>query len=369
MSVLDAIREIDSGKPKETPAPVVPPIPEDQQAQSDVGIPDDLISSLTPKSIVETPPEAKPDADLEKALSSDEPPKEKVAWAKTKHEIKVEREARQAAEARIKELEAEVLSAKEKDAKIAELDKVVGQISLEKSEAFKRAHDYQIQSELGRVAQILQTHGGRTKEDAERIAVNAIRKPFADRNRFLNDEAPELSGVLNNILMNVDDKVQKREAALQNWKAEQAALQESEKRSEQVRTIKTLEQHLAKALEDSVTAGNIFLIKSESDTPRSKAWNQQVELDQQAIKQILIKNDSAEIARLVTEGYTTRKLREEYRRVLDENKALKAQNKGISAIKPSVTNREVSVETKEELPKGIGVEGLAAHIYQQALKG
>lgn len=362
MSVLEVVAQAMSQE-QEAPAPVTEETPVTEQTDS--SLPEDLLNDLAP---APAPAEKKPDDDaleVEKLIESDEPPKEKKAWAKTKHELKTYKD-------KVKELEEKLggqklpeETIKQYEDRLAEMDQKISQLSLVESEAFKREYDSPIHQNLGRAVQLMEQHGGKSREDAQAIIQRASRMPFADRNRFLMDEAPELAGVVNTILLTVDEKVQVRSEAIKQAQATKAALQESEKRTSQVQNIRSLEQHLGKAVEDARTAGNPFFRRSNGTTPDAQLHNQAIDLNVEAVKQIMLKGDQAEIARLVTDGYTTRRILDQYAKALAENRALKAQLNDTAAVRPTIRGGAEPQPAVKEVPKGLGVEGMIGAILQQ----
>ena len=354
MSVMDVVANVMGGTP-----PAEPGAPEPEVSEEVVGVPDDLLNEVAPT----PPPKVEPkDDEVDKLIESDEPPKEKKAWAKTKHELKTYKDKVRELEEKLGGQKLPEETVKEYEDRLSEMDRKVAQLSLVESESFKREYDQPILQGLGRASQLLEQHGGKSREDAQALVQRAARMSFNERNRFLMDEAPELAGVVNTILLNVDERVQVRAEAIKQSEATKAALQESQKRSSQVNAVRSLEQHLGKAVEEAALSGNFFLKKSKEDGPKAQAWNRMIDLDVEAVKQVMLKGDQAEIARLVTEGYTTRKMRDEYARVLSENKKLKAQLQDVSAVKPGMRGGDAPPPPAKEMPASLGVEGIIGQI-------
>ena len=372
MSTLDIIANVVNEYTPVAPdaAPASAPAPDATPAPAVEGIPDDVFSEIGLPAEEEV--KVTPDSELEDLLKSETPPKENQAWAKTKHEIKVQKDARAAAEARVTELEAQLTGAKLPEEtikgyedRIAEQDKLVAKLDLSKSEGFQREYVAPIRQEAMSAIRIIEQHGGRSPEDARAMVARLADMKFQDRNRYLMDEVPELAGVVNAVLINFDDKRRIHDEALASAEATGLALQESESKTQQIQGMRDLEAGILAAVEESAESGNFFLKKSKGKSPESQAWNDQVDLIVEAVKQTRIKNSDADINRLSVKGIVFDKLLSDYQRVKAENRELRKENGDVVAAKPSVRNNEPVIQ-EGELPDGLGVEGLVNHIFNMA---
>jgi hypothetical protein len=367
-SVSEIIANAVAGSPAPAPAPAPDPTPapapavEPVQSDDESGIPADLFQEVVePKTPVEpalTPEEAA----LKKAMESDDPPKEGKAWGALKAKLKEYEKQLEELKSKPAEIPAEKLSEYEK--RIAEKDELVAKLSLEHSDKFKREYDQPIIQGLSRAAQMAEVHAGKTKEEAQAVIQRAARMPFADRKRFLNDELPEVAAEISTMLLGVDERVAVRNEALQNAKATQVALQESQSHVQQVQSIRTLEANLDKAITELATAGNIFFKKSGKKDAIGEAWNQAVDLRAQAVKQALLNNKPEEITRLVAAGFAASELQKELARTNEKLAKAREELKGIAAQRPSVNGREPGKTDPKEDLKGLTVEQIVAKQFE-----
>jgi len=321
--------------PGETP-PAKTTTPSEQEPFTDV--PEDLLTKLAPKKEEGAPAETDDERALRLAQESDEPPKEGKVWGALKAKLKEYETELATLKSQPRQMPEETLT--EYENRLKEKDALISQLSLEHSEQFQMEYDAPIRQQLGRAAKILEQHAGLAPEAANALVGKAIRMPFADRNRFLAEEASELQGVLSTILLDVDERVQTRAEALQNAAATKEALKESELRTTKVSTVRAIDEHLNQAVADLVDEGNIFFSRSQEDSPRGKAWNQAVETRVQAVRQTLLKNALPEITKYVADGFAARELREELVRVNELLKQSRAENRAIQAKRPGVRGRD-----------------------------
>ena len=340
-----------------TPAPAPAPSPDPTPVaaptdDNDSGIPADLLEAK-PTQITETPQPSAEDTALKKALESEAPPKDGKAWGALKAKLReyekqlmerVEAEAKAPLEQAklIEELEAERKKNREKDEQLFQVDLI-------RSDKFKAEYVAPIQQSAQQAQRLLQQHGGMTAEDAAKTIDKAVRLPFADRVRMLDDVAPALQGTLSTILLQVDERIQRRDEAIANARATSAALEESKMHSQKVQSVKALDENLSKAITELATAGNIFYKKSGENTPIGDAWNRDVELRVQTVKQTLLNNNQAEITRLVAEGYAAVELKKSLDRLQAKYDKVRAELKDVAAQRPSVNGRDPGVQQKDEL--------------------
>lgn len=338
--------------PAPTPAPaeetVVAPVEDDAESY----IPGDLLeqkSAPTP----DTPQPSAEDDVLKKAIESEAPPKDGKAWGALRAKLReYEKQLMERVEAEtkapleqaklIEELEAERKKNREKDEQLFQVDLI-------RSDKFKAEYVAPIQQSAQQAQRLLQQHGGMTAEDAMKTVDKAIRLPFADRVRMLDDVAPALQGTLSTILLQVDERIQRRDEAIANARATSAALEESKMHSQKVQSVKALDENLSKAVSELATAGNIFYKKSGENTPTGDAWNRDVELRVQTVKQTLLNNNQAEITRLVAEGYAAVELKKSLDRLQAKYDKVRAELKDVAAQRPSINGRDPGVQQKNEL--------------------
>ena len=354
-SVFSLIEEAVKGaKPADEVAPVTAaPAPKEEEVSAELPFPEDL---------VDTEPAA-----AEPEQLPDEPPKDHRKWAELKAKLKqYEQELKSAKEAP-KEVPEDLKAEYEK--RLAELeekynakDEEVARLDLARSERFQREYVSKLDGILGRAAGLLKQHGNFDADSARNIVKAAFKKPFAERNRYLMDEAPELHAVLSTMLLQADDQRQVIEDAIAHHQATSAALDESEKHTKTVTTVKQVEDSLAKAVQDLAVEGNRYFRKSKAQSPEADAWNSNVDLRVQTARQVLLKSDPGELARYVAEGLSARALKTAYDRLEAELAKVKEENKSIAAQRPNVSNRPASASNVNS-KDGMTVEQLIAESF------
>jgi len=210
------------------------------------------------------------------------------------------------------------------------------QVSLVDSPKFQQEYNQPIQQSLSQAARLLTQHAAKDPAAAQKMIDAAIRMPFADRNRFLMDEVPELQGMLSTILLTADEKVQVRADAIKEWKATRETLKETELRTTQVRSSQTINDALTTAIPALADEGNPFYRKTNGSSPDALSRNQAVDLRVNAVKQLLLKNDTAEIARYVADGFVGRETRQALITYRDELKKVRLELKEVTAQRPGI---------------------------------
>jgi len=282
----------------------------------------------------ESPAELSPEElALKEAMESDEPPKEGKAWGALKAKLKEYEKKFETLESEPSKLMEQL---EQERTKREEVESRFEQVSLVDSPKFKQEYDQKIQQALMQAARLLTQHAAKEPADAQKMIDAAIRMPFADRNRFLMDEVPELHGVLSTILLTADEKIQVRSEAIKDWKATRASLDETELRTSQVRSSQAINDALATVVPNLAAEGNPFYKKTQGSSPETISRNQAVDLRVNAVKQVLLKNDTAEIAQYVADGFVGRETREALLAYRDELKKVRAELKEVTAQRPGL---------------------------------
>ena len=212
----------------------------------------------------------------------DEPPKDGRKWAELKAKIKDYEQRLAEAEKAPKEIPEELKA--EYERKLAEVeeryrekDEALARLDLARSDKFKREYISKLDGILGRASGLLKQHAGFDDDQSRKIISAAFRKPFAERNRYLMDEAPELHSILSTMMLQADEQRQVIDDALAHHQATQAALEESTIHEKTVSSVKQIEESLATAVQDLAVEGNRYYRKSKGATAEADAWNSNVD--------------------------------------------------------------------------------------------
>lgn len=337
-------------------------------------IPEDLLpqpKAPVSKAVDQKPPE--PDADAEevkKLIENQDPPKEHKAWAKVKHQLSEVEKENLSLKSRIEELQTTTLSSEERvsyEDRIKELEEELGRENLTKSPAFKAEYDGKKEQNALRFKGLLQRELGYKPEDAEQIYDKASGLGLREQVNYLAQEAPELHGLLANILLENRTIDENKAQALTDWRAKQAALSESQQHTQKVQTARQLEETLNTVFAELADTGNVFFKPASGNSPKALTWNENLGLTKQAVKRVMLENKYPEVSRLVALGHTADKYKQLADSLAEENARLHKENKELIAAKPGVRSAPIPPAsttaggTKPRPVENIIGEALAGH--------
>jgi len=233
--------------------------------------------------------------------------------------------------------------AEERAARVAdreEFDNEYGQLDIQKQSTFKKEHDFKINQALAWAVNIGEKREGLAKEDARKVIERAFSiKDYTRRAAYLQDEMPGSAALVDNELMKADQLRDRRADAISNWRATQVQLTDTEQRLAQASNVKQLDQTMSTVLDELANSGSYYYERSKGTSPNSLEWNRGIDTRKLTVKQIVLRQDQAELVRYVADGLTARNVRAD----LDEADAkLKEANAKIAAskaLKPRVDGR------------------------------
>lgn len=230
-------------------------------------------------------------------------------------------------------------------AKSKQLEDDLGKLDLSRSPTFRSKYDDKINQLGGKMTQTLVSEG---VEQAD--AVNLVRQVLAERRqstreRLIADTAPGLAGTLAALALEVDGVLQSREAALKEWRATSAAIEETTTRERIAAMTGKVDQVVTKAVDEAVKLGNPYF-----KTTDNAEWNSGVANRQDKLKGILLAGDFDQIAPLVAEGLTAADLRLRFAALLKQKKEADAQLAEV--LKGSPKFGGVQVPGAPPAPKG-----------------
>ena len=305
------------------PEPVVEPVAE--EAEITALSPEDMMDA-TPVKEAELPEDLLAEEEIEETLEG----KQRVAFIK---ERKYNKELKQEV-AQLK-TELQKYSGMEQDqeslvearetievheAKIEELTNQIGQLDLSRSPDFKAQYDDKVRANQVKMGELLQAEHF-SAEDATR-AVRAIlsARDLHQREEVIEDTAPSIRGALSALAMGIDDVSSAREAALVDWQASAAAMEETVARERLAEMSGQITKVVESAVEQVVELGNPYY-KTTADAE----WNKTVEHRNKALKGVLAKGDYKELALYVAEGLVASDLRERHLTLLRERNTLRKE--------------------------------------------
>jgi len=241
-------------------------------------------------------------------------------------------------------LKAEVDASKKR---IEELENDLGKIDLTRSSSFREQYDDKINTIGGRMVEILSKEGVEQPE-----AIGFVRQLLSEqkqsvRERLIDDMAPGLKGTLSALTIQIDEVVQKRNAAIENWKATTAALEETEARSKVAKITGKVDEIVTSAVDQVRKLGNPYFKQTDDED-----WNKEVSDRQNTLKGILLTGDFEKIAPLVAEGLTAADLRVRYSKLLKSKRAVEKELEAVIKGAPRFEQRARSSSTSAPIDEG-----------------
>lgn len=336
-------------------------------------IPADVLPSDTPPANPNEPP--KP---AEQTKPIDEPkfkdPKQAHAFATLRHEnteLRKELDALKAkpavapeeVEQRVSAKVAEIESAYKEQ--IEELEDRIGKVDLAESPAFKAKHDSVIAGTANRIVGMLMK-GGVSKEDAEGLFKDLLKKGTVERSAQLQELVPALAGPVVNLMDDLDTMRQKRTAELQNWRESRAASKEEESRIGKTKAFEVAETLVAQTVKQLEAEGNPFFRKSQSN----QAWNAGVDERVSAFRGLLRSGDQSVLSTMIAEGMVAKEFRKLYEAEKAKHAALRKEVGDRFGMIPALRGAGESAPVRPERKSaGQSDEDILAGIERRHLTG
>lgn len=302
---------------------VRPPHTADAPKADDVPLFPGAPASLQPAAPVVEPPPAKPAASAEDEAARFEAEtqaamkgmnkKQADAFIKerTAHRRDVqEREARiKALEDELKQLRGDPAARSADSLRLTEMQKQVdqyeerlGKLDLQQTVGFQNKYVKPLEALDERFVRVVAQYGDLPADEVPQF-VDALRRASPDeRKRMVADLPVSLAPVAIDYLDRRQEIAAQRDTAVQNWKAERAAMTESERRAFQLSFSKEVEGSVQTAVARLAEGGNIYFRKAPGASPEETAWNTAVDERMRAVEGVLRSGDTAQIAQFVAEG-------------------------------------------------------------------
>jgi hypothetical protein len=212
------------------------------------------------------------------------------------------------------------------------LEERIGQYNLAETSVFKREFDVPYYERVKRAQNLL------LKSKLDESSANALiarvlqTQDLNSRIDLLNEEVPNVSGMLGVLFDEIDNIRTRRGEALAHWKEHRASLEETQKRELQRETLVVSEKLARTAVEQATAQGN-FMYRKAKD---SEAWNKEVDERVQAARAVLRKGDPIEMSQYIVDGLAGRRLREMF--VVERSRRLAAEDQlnAIRSARPGV---------------------------------
>ena len=317
------------------PAPAGPPPaltpqvdpPPDDNAADFAGVPRgvfDLGDSDEPPADADDDDLAVPGIDT--PLEVSDQPKAKNSWQKLKGENKE-------LKGKVSELERAVQAAKdtkppeveqlvEMQRKLAEADDRIGKLDITQSAGFQGKYDAPLEMAERRGLSVL-TRAEVPVDDAKAL-LSQLFNPNTTANELeglLVDQPMAVQGALYGVASEYSEAYTRREAAIQDWRNEQAALKADESVVKNIALAQDVEVETSAAVDRAAASGNWLYTKVEGN----KEWNAAVDERVSAVKGLLRGANRAELANWVAEGLTAQRSRELFLEAVKRYDALKAR--------------------------------------------
>jgi len=293
-----------------------PPAPDDAPSVDDLDLPDDLVTDdkagdqKDDESGDQTPP-AEDDAEVQdhptpKDLAEDAG----QAFGKIRFDLKQAR-------LKIKELEARAPEPGEEQKQLIEqYEERLGKLDLTQTRAFQQQYDEPMNRQIDAARNLAEKMG------LEKTIVDqALQRPTKDRLTFLSEEASSIAPTLMAMLEGVESLKGQREAAIENWKATQAALGEKSQSQQRQEQEKTLRESITQALGAMQDERNIFFLPSKKNENWTAAGKQLAKTAEGIVRS----GDMQSITKAVFDGVSAPKYREMVDKLSKQVKSLKAE--------------------------------------------
>lgn len=351
--------------PPATPpaAPATPPAP--AAAPTDAaklskltGLPESLVAAQvapTPATLPAAAAQASPEEAAEEAraqqmASSMQDKSQREAFISLRHQIKEEKQRRKEAELRAQQatqileqtrtqtgqVASETLSTVTKEleaakAQLAAMDAEMGKTNYERSREYQEKYALPAQATVMKMAKLAETVGGHPKPEAEQLVASLLRATPQERASILAEESVAIQGALISAASDYDSINENATIALDNWKSRKAAMDEEQRRANQMGLIKNLFADTEKAVTTLAKEGNALLIATGNPE-----WDKTVSERVSAVRGVLQSGDPEVLIKYVADGVTAPKWREMYWDVVKAYGKLQSEAKGLVAATPGL---------------------------------
>lgn len=253
-----------------------------------------------------------------------------------KSEAEAQKSKLEQAEARIAELTQNTLTAAEKQEleglrqRATELEDKIGKYDLTATKEFKNKFDAKLDALYGKGIRMLMA-----RQIPQDEAVKVMQEAFAHpdrRDAVLMDLPGSVQGAILSLVTDMDVIREDREAAVANWKEQQALLRDEGARATDLQLAKDIVKDTADAISAVQSEGN-WLYKTSESSPE---WNEQVEQRRMMVQGILRNSTPTELAKWVAEGVTARITRELYATTYDRLRAVTQELNSVVKRRPGL---------------------------------
>jgi hypothetical protein len=218
--------------------------------------------------------------------------------------------------------------------KVETLESDIGKLDLTRSPTFRQQYDDRINQIGGKMVEVLAKEGVDQNEAVQFVRQLISEQKPSVRERLIDDMAPGLKGTLSALGIQVDEVVQNRAVALENWKSTAAALEELDTRKRVADMTGKVSEYVSAAVEEAKKLGNPYYVETKDE-----AWNQEVAQRQDALKGVLLSGDMSKIASFVAEGLTAADLRVRYAKLLKQKRETDSELDAVLKGSPRFSGR------------------------------
>jgi DNA repair ATPase RecN len=240
------------------------------------------------------------------------------------------------AQLRLQELEKNTLASSEKQEleslrqRATELEDKIGKYDLTATKEFKNKYDAKLDTLYGKGIRMLMARQ-MPQEDAVKVMQEAFAHPDR-RDAVLMDLPGSVQGAILSLVTDMDVIREDREAAVANWREQQALLQEEGSRATELQLAKDIVKETSDAISAVQSEGNWLYKTSES----SSEWNDQVEQRRMMVQGILRNSSPTDLAKWVAEGVTARITRELYASTYDKLRSVTQELNSVIKRRPGL---------------------------------
>lgn len=353
--------------PTPTPTPAPTPTPPPAPTGNPV-IPEDVFNRTAPKPAEQVPPADDDLAGAPAEVRANPDSAAGKAWQALKQELK----ALKPQAARVKQLEDELTQLRQKAAdpiaaaevqrKLQEYEDKIGRLDLRESAAFKARYDGVMQHEFETGVQLL-VRSGHDPETARSTMTDLIQSggtPAEIESKLASLPVP-VQGALFSKIARIADVAEERAQALNDWKTQRAALQDSQGRESMAALTQNIARDTEAAVESLRNEQNMLFMLSESD----EQWNNQVHDRIRTVKAVLRDSKDSELVKYVADGVTAPVYRKLYSAEKTRADKLESELRAIRGAAPTLGTGGRPPAPETHIRKPMSPEGKIGELFPE----
>lgn len=252
--------------------------------------------------------------------------------------------------------------------KLEEYENRIGQLDITQSSAFRQKYEVPLEVARRKGLSVL-LRAGVEREPAEELIGRLLGSDveMQEIEGLIADQPIAVQGALFSVASEYSEAAERREAAIKDWRNEQAALKASDDVEKDIVLARNVEAETSSAVQKALEAGNWLF----AEVPDNPEWNKSVQERVRAVKGIMRSASRADLANWVVEGVTARIARDLFVRARKEYDELKSQFESVVGRTPALRGDAPSQPARSGVtPKaGLAPEELFDELFSGAPGG